>query len=307
MKEKKKFGVLILFFDCEQFILRTIENCAPHIDKIYISFSTQPWSAYNTKAPNLFTNNSNLNILKKSKYFEKLEIVSGVWETEEAQRNACRTKAIDDGMDYLIVQDADEFYLPSDYQRNLKQIELNPDYEVYQCPWMIFWKDTNHVILHREHLGQKNVLQTTCPMYAINLKVNNPFYSRRLPQRMNSIFRLDGLCFHLSYVFTDEEMYRKINTWGHASQVKKEWFAWKWLAWNETTKYLNPQNPTEWISAVKFTGELPLEIKDFPNPVQTYMELSQLDQLKCYIYDSLNIVFMNGRRVLIKFKEKFKR
>ncbi len=299
---EKKFSVIILFFDCEQFILKTIENCAPFVSKIYISYSPQPWSVYNTEAPNLFTNRSNPEILKQSIYFDKLELVQGVWKSEEDQRNACRTKAIEDGMDYLIVQDADEFYLPENYQLNIDGILSNPNFAVYQCPWMIFWKDTKHIILHREHLGEKRVISTTNPLFAINLKHDNPFASRRLIKDMSNIFKLNGLCLHLSYVFSDEEMYRKIRTWGHAHQVKKFWYRMKWLGWNENTKYLNPQNPTEWIKAIKYNGPLPIQLLDFPPLNQDILNLTNWEKFKCYMFDLYNFTYLHLIKIFRSIK-----
>ncbi|MES2727590.1 MAG: hypothetical protein V4643_10850 [Bacteroidota bacterium] len=306
MNSGKKFGVMILFFDCEQFILKTIENCAPFVDKIYISYSPQPWSAYNAEAPSLYANRSNPEILKQSVYFDKLELVQGVWETEEAQRNACRTKAIADGMDYLIVQDADEFYLPETYQQNIDEILANPQYNMYQCPWMIFWKDTKHVILHREHLGERNTIYAACPLFAINLHVDNPFTSRRLTKDIDNKLILQGMCFHLSYVFSDEEMVRKINTWGHSHQVNKNWLRWKWLAWNPQTKYLNPFNSTQWIKAVPYTGKLPKELIDFPTPPQTIIPLSLSEQIKCNWQDAISLCSFQLRQLSKQVKRLLK-
>ena len=57
MKESIKIGIQILYFDAEQFILNTIENCAPFVDRIYILYSPLPWT-YNSKAREQYKNES---------------------------------------------------------------------------------------------------------------------------------------------------------------------------------------------------------------------------------------------------------
>lgn len=53
-----KFGVHMLYFNQDKWILKTIENCAPFVDKIYIAWSEKPWN-YNDSASK-FINNSNV-------------------------------------------------------------------------------------------------------------------------------------------------------------------------------------------------------------------------------------------------------
>ena len=45
-----KFGVHMLYFNQDKWILKTIENCAPFVDKIYIAWSEKPWNYNENKA-----------------------------------------------------------------------------------------------------------------------------------------------------------------------------------------------------------------------------------------------------------------
>ena len=274
-----KFAVQILFYNCDQFILRTIANCAAHVDCIFILYSPQPWNAYNRKARSSFPNKSNPELLKRSPHFEKIQILEGIWNTEEEQREHCRQVAKEQGYDYLIVQDADEFYSPESYQDNLRVMREHPDYEVYQTPWINFWKNTKYALVHRSHQGVKKTILSTCPLFAINLKKPVRFESRRVPRASGSVYQLPGVCLHLSYVFSDVDMFSKINTWGHSHQVNKNWFKWKWLAWHPGKRYLNPISSAEWVSAVPYTGTLPSELADFLNPTHVSISLTWYDRL----------------------------
>ncbi len=274
-----RFASQILFFNCDQFILRTIANCAPFVERIFILYSPEPWNAYNKEAPKHFPNRSNPALLKLSPYFQKIQLVEGVWESEEEQREDCRLIAQRQGFDFLIVQDADEFYTAEDYQKNLALMRANPGYEVYQTPWINFWKSVGYALVHRHHLGVENTIYGTCPLFAINLKMPVHFESRRVPRAAKSVFRLPGVCLHLSYVFSDLDLFTKIGTWGHAHQVNKNWFRWKWLAWHPGKRNLNPISSVEWPRAVPYTGPLPPELNEFVNPRHVSIQLSWCDRL----------------------------
>lgn len=281
-----KVAVQILYFNAHHFIAQTIRNCAPHVDKIYILYSQMPWSQYNTKARETFVNQSSLHLVETSPHRDKIEIVEGIWDTEEEQREHCRQRAAAEGYDFLIVQDADEFYTAEDYQKNLALMRANPGYEVYQTPWINFWKSVGYALVHRHHLGVENTIYGTCPLFAINLKMPVHFESRRVPRAAKSVFRLPGVCLHLSYVFSDLDLFTKIGTWGHSHQVNKNWFRWKWLAWHPGKRNLNPISSVEWPRAVPYTGPLPPELKEFVNPRHVSIQLSWCDRLHERLHDA---------------------
>lgn len=287
---KLRVAVQILYFNSHQFIRHTLANCVHHVDKIFLSYSPYPWSIYNSQARSIFKNQSSLDIIRQSIHHSKVEIVEGVWASEEEQREACRLLATAQGFDFLIVQDADEFYLPKDYEANIQQMIANPQYEFYQTPWINFWKSTRYALVSREHKGRKNTLQTTCPLFAINLRLPVKFENRRLPKKIGSYMQLPGICFHLSYVFSDEDMFIKIRTWGHSHQVNKNWFKWKWLGWFPGKGNLNPFCSVDWVEAIAYTGELPEELKGFENPTHVTISLSRLDRLQELIYDFWELI-----------------
>jgi hypothetical protein len=285
-----KVAVQILYFNAHHFIGQTIKNCAPHVDKIYVLHSQLPWSQYNTRAREKFVNQSSLALVEASPHRDKIEVITGVWDTEEQQREHCRLRAVAEGFDFLIVQDADEFYTTDDYQKNLAIMKANPGYEVYQTPWVNFWKSVEYVLVHRHHLGVANTIYGTCPLFAINLKLPVQFESRRVPRAATSVFRLPGVCLHLSYVFSDMDLFTKIGTWGHSHQVNKNWFKWKWLAWHLGKRNLNPISSVEWPQAVRYKGHLPPELTDFINPQHVSIQLNWCDQLHERLHDSVQWV-----------------
>lgn len=252
-----KFATHVLLFSQDKWILKNIENSGPFVDKIYISWSDEPWT-YNKNARGNFKNKSNLDLLKKSKYYDKIEIVSGVWDTEEDQRNSCVEKAKIDGIDYLITHDADEFYTNSDFSLIIETISKNQNYDYYTTPWVSFWKTFDNIII-----GENGSQIIGYPEIAININRNVKFTRCRKPSG-DKVMQLDSLCYHASYVLNDSECWEKISTWGHAHQFNREkWYNDKWLKWNTDSKNLHPISPSAWSRTEYFDkNKLPQVLKN---------------------------------------------
>jgi len=294
---------MILFFDCNQFILRTLDNCASYVDKIYVSYSELPWN-YNKDARRNFRNLADLDLLNKSLHFDKVEIVNGVWDTEEQQRNECLRRARNDGFDYLIIQDADEFYCGSEYQKNLEAIIKNPDYSFYTTPWINFWKNLNYVIEFKDPgFGEKNTIYSRCANFAVNLSRDTRFVRKRIINHSNNSKHLPGLCHHLSYVLSDDEVFRKISTWGHTHQVSiKNWYQKKWLAWDPKTRYIHPLISVTANRAVPYIGELPTQLQDLPVPIHSFRKLSPYEFTIRGLLDLKDFFIFNYRRLIVRFR-----
>jgi len=274
--QKKRFAAHILMFNCEEFILLTLRNCGPFVGRIYVAYSEKPWT-YNPDARLNFVNQTDKNILKLSEYYHKIEILEGVWEKEEDQRNACLDKAKADGFDYLIIQDADEFYSREDYKSNLYEIESNPDKDVYITPWCSFWKSLDYVIESKE-----GTIVIGTPEFAVNCKSETRFIRARTTNA-RSKHSLNGLCYHLSFVGSDVGVWRKINTWGHSHQFdRKKWFEQKWIKWTPSTRNLHPVEPAAWKKAIKFEGQLPDILQGVNNSFLSLYKFTISDWIEKY-------------------------
>ena len=247
-----KIGVHILFFNQDKWIIKTIENCGPFVDKIYIAWSSVPWN-YNPGAKK-FVNKSSLEILKQSKYYDKIVVIEGEWKLDEDERNACLDKAKQDGMDYLITQDADEFYTNEGYKNIIEGIKKNPNYDYYTTPWIVFWKNFNYVVV-----GENSSRGLICGdvEIALNLRKNVKFVRCRRPNSKHNI-NLGVICYHMCFVLTDEECWEKINTWGHSHQFNiQKWYNEIWLNWKSTLLNIHPISPKSWHKTIEFKGKLP--------------------------------------------------
>lgn len=247
-----KFCTQVLLFGNDKWIMKNIENAYPHVDKIYIAYSDTPWT-YNPQAREIYSCKMDLSIIKNSSFIDKIEIIEGVWNTEEEQRNICLEKAKIDGMDYQIIHDADEFYSHNDFKKMIDWIKINSNYSIYRCSWLNFWKTKEYVTVKED-----GDLIAGYPDIAINLNHNLKFTNKRTATKENIGIIDDIKCFHMSYVLTDEEVMKKLSTWGHHRDFNTQnWYENIWLKWNENSTGLHPIQPNAWYRAIKYTGEYP--------------------------------------------------
>ncbi len=226
------------------------------IEKLYLSYSEQPWNAYNSNARNLYKNNFSPDQLINHKYYNIISFRKGLFSLEEEQRNDCAKAAREEGFTHLLVMDCDEFYKIQALKDIIETIKQNPDYDVYLAPWISYWKDLQHIVV-----DQNDNPIIGYPEVCMNLTTGVNFVRCRRPDARTS-YKLSSLCHHLSYVLSDEQCWMKINVWGHSHQFNKDqWYKDKWLNWNENTTDLHPIDPPCWKRAIISTFELPEILK----------------------------------------------
>ena len=290
-----RFAAHVILFNGDRTILRMIKNCGPFVDKIYVAYSPVAWT-YNPEAREHYPNSTPLSILETSEFYHKIEVISGAWSTDEETRNACLERAKADGFDFLIIQDADEFYFHADYARNIREIIDHPHYEQYVTPWICFWKTLNYVLLDKN--GSRI---TGYPQFAVNLKKDVRFSWSRTTSAVSERL-LPGVCYHLSYVLSDKELRSKISTWAHTNDFNTgEWFRNKWLKWNPLMRNLHPVNPETWTIAVPFSGPVPEDLEEYESPQPTIASPRLSDHVRSAVQEPVSYAGRMIRSLLKSF------
>jgi hypothetical protein len=257
-----KVGLQVLCYNVTPFIVPMLDNAGPHVDRIYLAYSELPYSDYNPEARTKYRNPTPLSLIQESKYFDKIRVIVGDWPNETEQRNECVVAAREEGMDIMLVQDADEFFYAEDYSRNIKAIMAAPHVAAWSVPWYLFWKNTDYVIRH--HDGSL-IEYSAC--YALNLNHKDACFERRRMSSPRPQGQLPGIAFHLAYVYDNAGMKQKLETWSHSGDSDREnWYRLKWLTWTESTRYIHPFMPCYYARAERFSGELPPEVSRVPMP-----------------------------------------
>jgi hypothetical protein len=258
-----------------------IENMAPYVDKIFIAYPSRPWT-YNARARASYTNPTTMSDVISAASSRNVEIIQGDWNTDEETRNACLQRAREQGFDWMLTQDADEFYTDRAWENIKESLARNNGRDCYKTTWYNFWKSAQYVLVNR-HGDIKGT--NTC--FAIRCASDIVFAISRSPST-NDVHTLDCPCYHYGYARTDAEIWTKISTWKHAKEFNATaWYSCKWQNWRESTRNLHPTHPYEWKQAVRFPLEQPaFALKYFDLPFPDIMQPSPKAMIDNLLYDA---------------------
>jgi hypothetical protein len=182
-------------------------------------------------------------------------------------RNIILEIAREKNYDFMFIQDTDEFLIKKDYESVID--DHIPCMKNYNCDcsairWKNFWKSWEYIL--ESELENVPGYPGTWANFGINLHSNIIFTKNREHNSKNKcgIFQ-DWYLYHGSCVLTDDQVKRKLTTWGHSEDMNyDEWYGEKWLKWTPETTYLHPSNtPSIWTKAVPYEGPLPKELVNY--------------------------------------------
>lgn len=164
----------------------------------------------------------------------------GYWKSEAEQRN-CGMKLLDD-FDWVIICDADERYDSA----NLIELEqiLKWYYKngitgtILPGTWDIYWKTADYVIEPRQ--PHEPPIAVSKGTRFIKLRATDSVYQYA-----------DVHMHHFSYVRTDEDMLKKIETFDESPNFDvQKWYNNVWLRWAPPMYNLHPVVPEQFRQAV---------------------------------------------------------
>lgn len=273
-----KIAAHLLAYNVNNTLFEVLKNISPHVDKIFIAYSENPWGYLqnnNVKRKNP----TSLKFVEDCSREFNVEIIKGDWALDEDTRNACFDLAKIQGYDWFLQQDADEFYDESGWELIIKTLKNSTNETHYKTTWFNFWKSSEFVILDDKNniLSEKGNCAVRC--------LNSIKFIKGNLVNVQPNKTINAKCYHYGYVKNDNEMEEKIFTWGHAHEFNQiDWFVNKWLNWQTKTKNLNPTNPYSWTKAIKFEGSQPKFSDNFKKEIN-YKKLSSKDKLNDLLYD----------------------
>lgn len=254
-----KFATYVMTYDQGKWIMRNLENSYPHVDRIYVMHSKLPWG-YKPDARKNYTNNFDINIIKNSKYMDKIHIIEGDWLSDTEQRTYCLQQAKRDGFDYLMVHDADEFFFHKDFEKIIETVKNNPDIDVFSINLYAFWRSFKYILINHDGSrisgnNQTIVKLKTIDKYDYIRDVQIICYHMTIP---------DVICYHGSYVLTNDEVFKKVNMTSHSNDYDGiKWYNEVWVPWTLESKNLHPIWPWAWSHCEEFNDILPEVLEGF--------------------------------------------
>ena len=223
-----------------------IENAKPYVDKIFIAYPELSWCYGSSKRSNNPTSYEEIAKLAD----ENTEIVKGIWDRDEDTRNSLLTAARIQNFDWMIIQDADEFYTDQSWEvlKSYMASINTQNKSVINVPLYTFWK-TPCFVIEEPHDGIK--AGEAC--FAINCRHKEINFRFSRTTNANLIHYIDEPCYHYSYVLSDQEVKNKIKTWAHSNDflIRNLWYQIKWKRWHQSSQFLHPGSPWLWRRAIR--------------------------------------------------------
>jgi len=274
-----KLAVHFMAYNSSRFLEAVVSNMEPFVDRIYIIYPHRPFN-YNKKARTCRQNPTSIEEVNRFQALEKVKIILDDSEDEFTPRNKCLRLAREEGFDWLITQDADEFYPEESWARIRQKLLSAKSIDHFATTWYNFWK-SSHYVLVDPNVGIKQVNTN----FAIRCKSDLRFVGIRRPNAESTTI-IDAPCFHYAYAMSDAEILEKVTTWAHTSEVSiRKWYDLKWLRWNERTRYLHPINPLAWNRAIRFPHQQPQFAEQFNFDLKIRRSTDYSTALHAWYYD----------------------
>lgn len=257
-----QIALQVIAFNVDPWINEMLKNADKYVDKIFIAYPPRPWG-YSQQARESFNNPTKLESIDISNLDCEVEIVHGDWMYDEDTRNCLLSKAREQGYDWMVIQDADEFYTKTSWKRLVKAMKESTDADLLITPWFNFWKTPEYVIENRGS-GIKCLNEG----FAIRAKNSKCYFTFSRTSNAKNRSVIDEPCYHYGYVMSDASMKQKIQTWAHTKEISsmRQWYLLKWINWEENTLYLHPGSPAYWLKAVRFPLPQPEFAQKFIRP-----------------------------------------
>ena len=258
-----KLGALILGYRQIDYIEYCINAIRPFVDRIVVMHSDLPWTKYNANSRSEFGGDDGTKevLYRLAKRCLKLNIIEGIWDIEEDMRNEGVEWLERMDLDWLLVVDADEFYPDGTLTKLRKEVTSNSQQYSKGCLWagrINHYRRFDYIIDQKlEGWDRIEVL--------FKLKGGIKFVDRRIVGAPRIDLPESFYFHHFGFVLSDDRMWEKLHTWGHAHEVLPCWYRSKWKEWMPETRGLCKRVPGRWAATRKFDIEkLPTVLHDHP-------------------------------------------
>lgn len=229
-----RFGALMLAYKQEDYIAYSLRSIAPHVGHIVVVYSDRPWTAYNPNAVRQFTVPDRTREILAAMQAEipKIQIIEGVWRCEEDMRNDGLRALRRLGTEFCITIDADEFYPEGGLQRlKDEMLRRNAPGTAYYVRHANCFRRFDLVIDSQFWNRSTQAWEAERASVGIHLGTDSQFYRTRHLLAPQVKLPEDIFFWHLGYVQSNERMWEKLHTFGHAHEIRSGWFEDIWLRW----------------------------------------------------------------------------
>ena len=232
------FGGVCCVYDDHVWLPTMVEACRPAVDRLFFLVGRRPWNG------EVGDNHATLAAIRAcADPDRKIVVIEGDWPTEAAQRNAGLQLCAEAGLPYCMVVDADEIYDPAKLKVMMAVASLRPEIPVWGVRIVTYWKS------YRYRIDPLDPRPAT-----LLVRVGEATFVRLRETSVRPVgFPPEvGICHHLSYARTDEQILKKTTRFSHAHEIRSGWFQEVWRRWDEnpSMENLHPVRPVAYPRAV---------------------------------------------------------
>jgi GT2 family glycosyltransferase len=237
-----RFGAVCCVYDDDSWLALAVESVYEACEAIWFLVSDTPWHGEPT---------DQAAIVERIKALPdpcgKHRIVRGRWLDEAAERNEGLRLVAEAGFEYCFVLDADEIYDTAQLQRVMTMVRETPHVDCWRLSCFTYWKSCRYRVDPPETIAAAVFVRCGTGRFVEN---------RTYVAHRHVVVPMEIAVFHhMSYARSDEQVLRKISTFGHAREVVEGWYEDVWRKWDED-RSLENLNPC-WPSAYRRVVEQP--------------------------------------------------
>lgn len=236
-----KVGAVYCVYEASTFLSESVQRIYPLVDKVLFLLNFNPW--YGESISEALINTYRM-ILSMPDPDNKFEILSGSWKNEAEQRNMGIKILKNRAIDWCLIIDDDELFNYSELNMILNMLDeaVHAAYLIYH---QIYWKNCNTII--EGLFGSFPTLARTDGIVTFN---ENRMIVIRRGHTWYTLSAQNIICHHMSYVRSDSDMSRKIQSFSHAKEMISDWYENIWLKWKSSMIDLHPLNATKFKRAI---------------------------------------------------------
>jgi hypothetical protein len=216
-----------------------VQGCYSAVDRLIFMLGTRPWCG----KPG--DNAATLAAIQSCPDPDrKMSIVEDAWPTEAIQRNVGLELCARAGVSHCFVVDADEVYDPVVLRLMFDTAFARPQVAVWRVQWYTYWKTYRYCIDPPEAFPPVVLCQVGSARFVRNRLV--------AAQSMGYFSPAVGMCHHLSYARSNQDVLTKLAHFSLADRVRSDWFDNVWTRWDEHPEMenLHPVRPEQYRRAI---------------------------------------------------------
>ncbi len=251
------------------YILYSISTIYKYVEKIIVAITDTPqvFSLFNRYKPEI----TEEFIKRYPDPDRRIAVIKGSWgatllNSDSRRCEGAHSNAILDyirnknpELNYLLILDTDEILTDEGIAGLIEAIKIHPEAYAFKMSYRTYWKGLHYIA------QEETCSATVC----IKITPDVKFTNIRDINKKEAITLKKGIYYHHpAYALSSKKLLMKLKTFGHAKEIRKNWYKNVWKTW-DGNKNLNNLHPlfsgSWWKKAIRIDDdEAPQILKAHP-------------------------------------------